>query len=281
MSFAAVSADAYVHHISLQSPQPEALAHFYRDALQMQIEATGNGSWLCRGPNRQVLLKHGVKNRLGHIGFAARNRDALEFVRKELESQNLKLTESERDGLLDNAFGVEDPDGNRVFFGLANGQKADGTGGIYGALQHIAYGTQQLAEMVGFYRDVLGFAEVDRVRNEAGVVKVCFLRSNHEHHTVAIFQSDRVGLDHHAYEVGNWDGIRDWADFFSSKNAPITWGPGRHGPGNNLFIFTEDTDGNHIEISAELEVVRDRPVIDWPFVPSTLNIWGPARMRSA
>lgn len=280
MSSAAVSADAYVHHISLESPDAEALSHFYGDVLQMQVTAVQTASWLCRGPSRQVVLKPGVKNGLGHVGFAVRDQDALESVRQELERQDLNLVGNDCDGLLHGAWGLADPDGNRVFFGVSSTREASDTG-LYGALQHVAYGTQRLPQMVSFYRDVLGFAEVDRVRNDAGVVKVCFLRSNHEHHSVAIFQSDRVGLDHHAYDVGSWDGIRDWADFFSSKNAAITWGPGRHGPGNNLFVFTEDTDGNNIEISAELEVVRDRPIIDWPFQSSTLNIWGPARMRSA
>ena len=39
---------------------------------------------------------------------------------------------------------------------------------------------------------------------------------------------------------------------------------GGTGPGNNLFIFIEDPDGSWIEVSAELEVIHDRPVKDWP-----------------
>lgn len=280
MSIAAVSADAYVHHISLHSPQPEALSQFYARVMQMQAERLAPDTWMCRGPQRQVVLKQGAKNAVAQVGFAVRDQAALDLVKHELEKQGRKHTANEGDGLLEDAFGIEDPDGNLVVFGLSR-RPEDVTPALYGALQHIAFGTQRLAEMVDFYRDVLGFAEVDRVRSEEGVMKVCFLRSNHEHHTVALFQSDHVGLDHHAYEVSNWNGIRDWADHVSGENAPITWGPGRHGPGNNLFIFIEDIDGNNIEISAELEVISDRPVIDWPFRPSTLNIWGPARMRTA
>jgi hypothetical protein len=57
------------------------------------------------------------------------------------------------------------------------------------------------------------------------------------------------------------------------------WGPGRHGPGNNLFVFIEDPDGNWIEISAELEVIYGRPAKEWPHAPYTLNQWGTAIMR--
>jgi catechol 2,3-dioxygenase len=38
--------------------------------------------------------------------------------------------------------------------------------------------------------------------------------------------------------------------------------------------------GNWIEVSAELEVIRDRPVKEWPHAPATLNLWGAAIMRS-
>jgi hypothetical protein len=54
----------------------------------------------------------------------------------------------------------------------------------------------------------------------------------------------------------------------------LFWGPERHGPGNNIFIFTEGPDGNRIEISAELEVVHDRPVKTWPHEERTLNLGG-------
>ena len=56
--------------------------------------------------------------------------------------------------------------------------------------------------------------------------------------------------------------------------------PGRHGPGNNLFVFIQDCDGNKIELSAELEIVRSRQLIDWPHEARTLNLWGDALMRS-
>ena len=58
------------------------------------------------------------------------------------------------------------------------------------------------------------------------------------------------------------------------------WGPGRHGPGNNLFVFIEDPDGNWIEISAELEIIQDRLIKDWPQEEKTLNLWGKAILRS-
>jgi len=64
-----------------------------------------------------------------------------------------------------------------------------------------------------------------------------------------------------------------------ARRIPLMWGPGRHGPGNNIFIFVEDPDKNWIEISAELEIMYDRPAKNWPHEEYTLNSWGRGILR--
>jgi len=60
----------------------------------------------------------------------------------------------------------------------------------------------------------------------------------------------------------------------------LSWGPGRHGPGNNLFFMIPDADGNMVELSAEIELMdKDMPARLWPHEPHTLNLWGVAWMR--
>jgi catechol-2,3-dioxygenase len=89
-----------------------------------------------------------------------------------------------------------------------------------------------------------------------------------------------VGVDHHSYEAGQWTTIGQWCDHFGDLSIPLMWGPGRHGPGNNIFIFVTDPDGNWIEVSAELEVIQGRPVKHWPHAERTLNLWGRGILRS-
>jgi hypothetical protein len=67
----------------------------------------------------------------------------------------------------------------------------------------------------------------------------------------------------------------------ASLRIPLWWGPGRHGPGNNLFFMIEDPDGHKVEFSAELErVPRETDFRTWPHEQRTLNLWGSAWMRS-
>jgi catechol 2,3-dioxygenase-like lactoylglutathione lyase family enzyme len=134
--------------------------------------------------------------------------------------------------------------------------------------------------MLEFYRDVLGMVESDRVL-EGGDLAAVFLRSDPEHHSFAAFRAPQSRADHHCYETGSWNDIRDWGDRMASLRIPLWWGPGRHGPGNNLFFMIEDPDGHKVEFSAELErMTQEAAYRTWPHEQRTLNLWGSAWMRS-
>jgi catechol 2,3-dioxygenase len=89
-----------------------------------------------------------------------------------------------------------------------------------------------------------------------------------------------VRSDHHAYEVDDWNAVRDWADHMSALHIKIWWGPGRHGPGNNLFFMIKDPHDNQVEISAELEhMPREMAARVWPLEERSLNLWGDGWIR--
>ena len=134
--------------------------------------------------------------------------------------------------------------------------------------------------MADFYR-ALGFVVSDRVHDDDGVLRACFLRTDHEHHALALFAAAVARLDHLSCETRDLHALIAWADRTASRGIPIHWGIGRHGPGNDIFFMVKDPDDNLIEISAELEsCAPDRPAGRWRHEPRTLNLWGTAIMRS-
>lgn len=276
---AAIAAGAYLHHIELMSADPARLAGYYDRAMQMKAEKFDGNRFICRGADRTLLVAPGADKQLGFAAFACRDAEALAALRGHVESQKTKIEASPSPLFDERAFAVRDPAGNLLVFGLAQTPAGAASDDINGPLQHITFGATDLVPMEKFYVDTLGFALADRVRDGSGRMTTCFVRSTHEHHSVGMFLKAEAGLDHHSYEAGEWITIRDWADHLGALHIPIVWGPGRHGPGNNLFIFIKDPDGNMIEISAEIEYVRDRPVKEWKHEPYTLNMWGPAIMR--
>lgn len=280
MTRATIEAGAYLHHIHLHSPVPDALARFYSDTMDMPVVERDGKVFVVRGPRRRVLISEGPAKKLGHCAFACRDAEGLQRIRAQAEDQGLAPAPVEMQLLEPGAFSVFDPDGNRVVFGLAK-RGDEEKGGLLGPIQHLTLASKDIKAIEAFYAGKLGFAVSDRVVNDAGEMTTCFMRSNHEHHTLACFlYRDRGGIDHHSYEAGDFITIRDWCDRFADREIKLMWGPGRHGPGNNIFIFIVDPDGNWIEVSAELEVVLDRPVREWPHVERTLNLWGDGLLRA-
>jgi catechol 2,3-dioxygenase len=279
MSNSALQASAYLHHLHLHSPDAGRLAGFYRDVMDMHAQDTDGDAWMVRGPGRRVLFSKGPAKTLAHAGFAVRDRRALEGLWARAEDKGLRPRDFPIPHFGDGTFAVTDPDGNVIVFGVA-AEEPPTPHGICGPIQHLTLATMNVRALEDFYAGKLGFGVSDRVLNDNGEVITSFMRSNHEHHNLACFHQNRRGIDHHSYEAGEWNTIRDWCDHFAKRNIQLMWGPGRHGPGNNLFIFIVDPDGNWIEVSAELEVVHERAAKKWPHTERTLNLWGRAILRA-
>lgn len=279
MTLSAVQAGAYLHHLAFESTDPERLAKFYATAMDMDLHEISETEWRCEGPDRRMIVVPGSDKTLAYAGFACRDADGLDALRERVAAEGVSLEENPSPYFEPGAFAVRDPDGNLICFGLARAYE-NKRNAIPGPTQHLTFASFDVNAFMDFYNGKLGFRITDKVIKDDGTLATCFFTSNHEHHTIACFLANHQGIDHHSYEAGDWNYIRDWCDHFSTLELPLVWGPGRHGPGNNLFAFIEDPDGNYIEVSAELEVVHDRPEKIWPHAPRTLNYWGRAIMRS-
>jgi catechol 2,3-dioxygenase len=272
---------ATLHHLVIASPNPTSLAEFYRSALGYEI-AVSNGMLVATALDRCLIFVTGTAKTLRAAGFAVSGRDELQRLRQRLDASRWPY----REGLspfLSNAISVSDPDGTEFMFGLAAQGAAPSTDARArpARLQHVVVSSRNPERVVRFFIDVLGFTLSDNVVDGQGGVRTSFLRCSHEHHSFAVFKAAEDRFDHHCYETIDWNHIRDWCDHMARKHIPIQWGPGRHGPGNNLFMFVHDTDGNWVEISAELEIVaHERPLGEWPHEQRTLNSWGQGLLRS-
>ena len=280
MSLTAVQADIFLHHLEIQSSNPERLSNFYSNIMDMNIDKLSSDKFLCDGPSRKIIITLGKDKTLSHAGMVCRNENNLNGFKDFLNQKELKLKDFNSELYKPGSFSVEDPDKNVICFGVLKDKSTASLNGIHAPLQHLTFASEDVESFQNFYENKLGFQVTDRVVKNNGELATCFTTSNHEHHTIACFKSSKKGMDHHSYEAGDWNHIKGWCDHFASNNIKLLWGPGRHGPGNNLFVFIEDIDGNWIEISAELETVHGRPVKNWPQEERTLNLWGNAIMRS-
>lgn len=274
---------AYLHHIAFESSNPQRLAEFYQLNMDMNLTKISDAEFRCEGPQRRFVVVKGTDKNLAYAGMACRNVESLAALRSMADTNGVEILPSVSPYFRESSFAVRDNDGHMICFGVAQEPTVayrPKYRGIHAPTQHLTFATQNLQGFVDFYVNKLGFQITDRVLHDDGRLATVFTTTNHEHHTIACFLSDRTGVDHHSYEAGSFENIKLWCDRFASNGLQATWGPGRHGPGNNLFVFYTDPDGNWIEISGELENIYDRNVIDWPHDPRTLNQWGDAILRS-
>ena len=266
-------------HICIQTSAPNAMRDFYRDALGMQEVRLNKTSWFLEGADRRLILSEGISKTIDYSGFRVLNDNQLISLRRHIEAKSGEIIENSSPLFQQGAFGVVDPDGNKICFGVTSSKSLEARG-LAGRLQHLVVASPRLNKMIDYYQTVLGFLPSDHVLKEDGEITAAFYRSDPEHHTFAVFAAGEKAFDHMAFETPSWNHIRDWADHLASFDIPIWWGPGRHGAGNNLFFMILDPDGNKVEFSAELERLDcNHPVRYWSHDRRTLNLWGNAWMR--
>lgn len=272
--------NARLSHVSLGSADPGAARRFYEDHVGLRLvdEAADGAVRLGLGVGAHVLeLRSGAG--IDHFALEVAAEDELDALERRLVQAGAALDWVEPGGDHPRALSFFDPDGHRIELHGRIDRSGEGMGEPGRRpvrVHHVTVTTPNVPALAAFYGEVLGFAVSDRMGE-----RFVWLRCNREHHTVAIVQGPSGGLDHYCYEVSCWNDLKTWCDELAAGSVPMSWGPGRHGPGNNLFIMFDDTDGTHIELSCEMERFWDDraqyagPRV-WAADERTVNLWGPA-----
>jgi len=271
---------ARLHHLRRDSAEPERLARFYAELLGDTVEPLAADEWLVQGHARRMIVGRGAPGSVPWFALGMKDAEQLSHYAAALDALGVAREASPTPLFAEGAFAVMDPDGRRLVFGLPKRAAGPAASGLPARLQHFVCASERVPEMLAYYRDVLGARESDRVL-EGDDIAAVFLRSDPEHHSFAAFRAPESRPDHHSYETPGWMAIRDWGDRMAALRIPLWWGPGRHGPGNNLFFMIEDPEGYKVEFSAEIELMEQETAFrTWPHEQRTLNLWGSAWMRS-
>ena len=177
-------------------------------------------------------------------------------------------------------------------------------------LDHIAIKARNLDSSVEFYRDVLSMEVSDWIGNSVAFLRTPDVAERSQHHEMNITQmSDpelstleergELNLDLHdfeqdlpedgppmlptkgpiyhiAFEVPDYESLQTAKSELEARDHPVYRGIGRHGPGDNLFLYFPDPDGYPIELTADMEDAPEaggRPARRWPQEPKTWNVW--------
>ncbi len=149
------------------------------------------------------------------------------------------------------------------------------------------YHGERDAGITGFSH--IGLCTTDAARDEAFWTKVCnarvsdrigdaaLLRIDEVHHTIALFPTDRAGIQHINHQVATGDDVMRSFNFLSERQVPMVFGPGRHPTSSARFLYFEGPDGMVFEYSSGVREIADELLYrerQLPFDPKGFCEWG-------
>ena len=140
------------------------------------------------------------------------------------------------------------------------------------ALSHVVLNVKDADASERFAVEELGFRVSDRTRH------MTFVRCNRKHHCVAYARAGFPSLNHIAFEMESLEAVMRGIGRLRDAGYPAVWGPGRHGPGNNVFGYFIGPHGGVVEYTAEVSEVGDDYKVggpeDWKWPPGRIDHWG-------
>jgi catechol-2,3-dioxygenase len=278
-------------YVGFETPDVERLVEYYTKVLDFAlVDSAPEGAFLTTGTDHHcVVVTRGDTRARAVVGYE---------IWEDLDSAQQRLKEAGYETQRRSDVGPGTPDvlvldepGTGTPLHLMAAQDPSGVGD-YPPLRptklgHVAAFTPALDPMQAFYQDLLGFKWSDTVGDF-----FVFLRCNADHHAANFMASTKFhGMHHIAYEMRDPNHLIAMLDHLAKNDYRLHWGPGRHGPGHNLFTYHRDPDGHVIELFTQIDVVHDEAKGYWeprpwheeyPMYPktwqvdlATVNQWGP------
>ncbi|MGH8632819.1 MAG: VOC family protein, partial [Burkholderiales bacterium] len=130
-----IATPAILHHLHLNSADPERLSRFYASLLELPSSRADDGSYVLAGGQRRLLVSKGPDGTPSFIAFAVQDVAALEKLRGKLSAMVGDLEAVRSPLFSEGSFAIRDPQGRRIVFGVAPAKAHPDP--LPGRLQHV------------------------------------------------------------------------------------------------------------------------------------------------
>lgn len=272
----------HLRHIGLICPNLDKQARFYEEVWGLDRVPDTEGDTVYfrgAGPEHHILSLYPGENRgLHHIAFGMVDKNAVDRAADILQSKGVRIIQEP--GYLDEAgkgYGLRflDPENRCIELSAwveTNIKEWTKKNVDPIKLNHVVMNTADLDMITDFYTNVVGFKVTDWSEHQ-----MVFLRCNKKHHSLAFNQDIHASCNHIAYEVNSVDELMRGIANVRAAGFQEIWGPGRHGPGDNIFCYFQDPSGFVMEYTCYLETIEDEAEWKarvWKRVPHLMDQWG-------
>jgi 2,3-dihydroxy-p-cumate/2,3-dihydroxybenzoate 3,4-dioxygenase len=250
------------------------------EILGLEVGRRDGGATNFRSDNREHTLCYFEGDPNDHtVAFEVASHDALDRACTALEAAGMPVELGTADQLeqrrVKGMAAVRDPNGNRVE--LVVRPQVSGwryfpsrDAGITG-FSHIGLCSNDPQRDEKFWTQIFNARVSDYIGNSP------LLRIDEVHHKIALFPTQRKGVQHINHQVASIDDImRSWY-FLQDRQVRIQFGPGRHPTSGAMFLYFEGPDGMVYEYSTGVSTITDeaghRPR-QFPAVPEGFCMWG-------
>ncbi|MBL8380305.1 MAG: VOC family protein [Burkholderiales bacterium] len=273
--------------VAMGVPDVAAAERFYTDIWRLSVAARTPTTVYLRGTGAAhhiVSLTAAQAPELLALTLGAPSREAIDALAAAVPRHGgtvLAAPAESADPAGGYGLALRDPEGRilRVVHGTARHADTTPERDRPQRLAHVVMNSRDVPAMQRFYADALGFRLSDRTRIMA------FMRCNTDHHNIALADADNDCLNHIAFVMPDLDGVMRGGGRMKDAGHPVQWGPGRHGPGNNVFNYFVGPFDFVIEYTAEVSTADEDYKVgmpeDWKWPPGRIDHWGVGTPPSA
>lgn len=247
-------------YVALNVVDAERAAEDTCNIAGARISGRENGRIMLTSNQRraEVILYPAATNSLRRVGLEAVSPEAVAEVAARARKAGLKiLSETPSLGCIDRAVTFLTSEGHAIEvhtpMPMDQPRRYHGPGVHPRFLDHINFAA---VDPVKFAEDLHAATGMLLTERTAGYEIMWMRAADGRHHTLAAVKGN-TGVHHISWEFRNFDGLKGIADELGTEGRRLLWGPGRHGAGDNLFLYYVDSAGFLIECIAEMEVIQD------------------------
>ena len=249
----------HLRGIMMRAPGMTATVDFYVDSWGLSLAKRGDGVAYMAGTGSEPFLyglKDGDTFGIEYIHFGMPDRAAMDaFYLQAVERGATALAAPApfEDAIGGYGFEILDPDCRRLRFTTELEMKAsEDQFALPRKVSHVVLNTPDMDGVRDWYCDVMGFRVSDYSADQ-----MVFLRCSVDHHSIALVRAPYASVNHVAFEMPDLDSFMRGIGRMKQKGQVPSWGPGRHGPGNNPFAYFVSPSGFVIEFTSELQQIDE------------------------
>lgn len=264
--------------IVMRAPGITATSAFYEDNWGLSLAGTEDGIVYLRGTGSEPFI-YGLKDApvygIEYVHFAMPDRDSMAALHQQALAEGACVLGAPApfDDIAGGwGFEILDPDNRRLRFRCdvtpvpereewARPRK----------VSHVVLNSADMDGLQEWYCRVLGFRVSDYSADQ-----MVFLRCATDHHSIALVRGHYPSVNHVAFELPSINEFMRSIGRMKEKGITPTWGPGRHGPGDNPFAYFVSPSGFVIEFTSELQQIDEatHEAQIWPRdVPEMMDQW--------